>query len=66
MQAPYSGCAEQIITDGGYNAGTVTTREPEYPTPASLEFQKRAQAYKNSHTTENLADGEKSRPAKET
>lgn len=65
-QAPRSGGAEQVITDGGYNAGTVTTKAPKYPTPASSDFQKRAQAYKNSHTTENPADGGKSRPAKET
>ena len=51
-QAPYSGCAEQVITDSGYNAGTVTNRDPKYPTPASLEFQKRAQANKNNHITE--------------
>lgn len=63
-QAPRSGGAEQVITDGGYSAGAVTNRDPKYPTPASSDFQKRAQEYKNSHTTEKAADGRKSSNSK--
>lgn len=59
-QAPRSGGAEQVITDGGYNTGAVTNRDPKYPTPASSEFQKRAQAYKNSHSSETDKGSEKS------
>lgn len=59
-QAPRSGGAEQVITDGGYSAGAVTNRDPKYPTPASTDFQKRAQAYKSSHATEKPNDGYKS------
>ena len=59
-QALRSGGAEQVITDGGYNTGAVTNRDPKYPTPASSEFQKRAQAYKNSHSSETDKGSEKS------
>lgn len=46
VQAPRSGGAEQVITDGGYNTGAVTNRDPKYPVPASSDFQKRASEYK--------------------
>lgn len=64
-QAPRSGGAEQVITDGGYNTGAVTNRDPKYPAPASSDFQKRAQAYKNSHSVKNDAGIEKSGHGKE-
>jgi hypothetical protein len=59
-QVPRSGGAEQVITDGGYNSGAVTNRDPKYPAPASYDFQKRAQEYKNSHTAKKTADDRKS------
>ena len=31
VQAPRSGGAEQVITDGGYNTGAVINRDPKYP-----------------------------------
>lgn len=61
VQAPRSGGAEQVITDGGYNTGAVINRDPKYPMPASSDFQKRAQAYKESHAVEASADGRVSR-----
>lgn len=61
VQAPRSGGAEQVITDGGYNTGAVINRDPKYPVPASADFQKRAQAYKKSHAVEASADGRVSR-----
>lgn len=61
VQAPRSGGAEQVITDGGYNTGAVINRDPKYPMPASSYFQKRAQAYKESHAVEASADGRVSR-----
>lgn len=61
VQAPRSGGAEQVITDGGYNTGAVINRDPKYPMPASSDFQKRAQAYKESHAVEASADGRGSR-----
>lgn len=67
-QSPPSGGAEQVITDGCYNADNVTTKDPKYPTPASAAFKKNEHMYysKNSYATENPADGEQSRPANET
>ena len=61
VQAPRSGGAEQVITDGGYNTGAVINRDPKDPMPASSDFQKRAQAYKESHAVEASADGRVSR-----
>lgn len=61
VQAPRSGGAEQVITDGGYNTSAVINRDPKYPMPASSDFQKRAQAYKESHAVEASADGRVSR-----
>lgn len=60
-QAPRSGGAEQVITDGGYSTGAVTNRDPKYPVPVSSDFQKRARAYKKSHAVEASADGRVSR-----
>lgn len=59
-QAPRSGGAEQVITDGGYNTGAVTNRDPKYPTTASSDFQKRAQAYKSNHNAKTDTGSEKS------
>lgn len=60
-QAPRSGGADQVITDGGYNTGAVINRDPKYPVPASSDFQKRSQAYKKSHAVETSADDRMSR-----
>ena len=49
-QAPRSGGAEQVITDGGYNTGAIINRDPKYPVPASADFQKRASEYKKQHS----------------
>lgn len=49
-QAPRSGGAEQVITDGGYNTGAVINRDSKYPVPASSNFQKRANEYKEHHS----------------
>lgn len=59
-QAPRSGGAEQVITDGGYNTGSVINRDPKYPISASSDFQKRAQAYRNSHSAKTDKGSEKS------
>lgn len=59
-QAPRSGGAEQVITDGGYNAGAVINRDSKYPVPASSDFQKRARTYKNSHSVKTDKGSEKS------
>lgn len=61
VQAPRSGGAEQVITDGGYNTGAIINRDPKYPVPASSDFQKRAQAYKESHAVEASTDSRVSR-----
>lgn len=60
-QAPRSGGAEQVITDGGYSSGAVINRDPKYPIPASLDFKKRAQAYKDGYKIENSVGGENKR-----
>lgn len=49
-QAPRSGCAEQVITDGGYNTGAVINRDSKYPVPVSSDFQKRSSEYKKQHS----------------
>ena len=49
-QAPRSGGAEQVITDGGYNTGAVINRDSKYPVPASSDFQKRSSEYKKQHS----------------
>lgn len=59
-QEPRSGGAEQVITDGGYNTGAVINRDSKYPIPASTDFQKRAQAYKSSHSLKSLSNDNKS------
>lgn len=59
-QAPRSGGAQQVITDGGYNTGAVTNRDPKYPTPANSDFQKRAQAYKSKHNIKTDTGSKKS------
>lgn len=63
-QAPRSGGADQVITDGGYNTGAVTNRDPKYPVAASSDFQKRAQAYKKSHSEESSAGDRKPKHGK--
>lgn len=60
-QAPRSGGAEQVITDGGYSSGAVINRDPKYPIPASLDFKKRAQAYKDGYKIETSVGGENKR-----
>ena len=49
-QAPRSGGAEQVITDGGYTTDAVINRDPKYPVPANSDFQRRASEYKRQHT----------------
>ena len=63
-QAPRSGGAEQVITDGGYNTGAVINRDSKYLVSASLDFQKRSQAYKKSHAVETSADDRMSKNGK--
>lgn len=49
-QAPRSGGAEQVITDGGYTTDAVINRDPKYPVPANSDFQRRASEYKRQHS----------------
>lgn len=56
-QAPRTGGGEQVITDGGYNSGAVTNRDPKYPVPASFDFQKRVSEYKSQRVSTRSSSG---------
>lgn len=48
-QQPRNGGGEQVITDGGYNAGAVRTKDPKYPVPAKQSIMQRANEHKAQH-----------------
>lgn len=56
-QAPRTGGGEQVITDGGYNSGAVTNRDPKYPVPANADFKKRASEYKSQQSPVKMKSG---------
>ena len=56
-QAPRSGGAEQVITDGGYTTDAVINRDPKYPVPANSDFQRRASEYKKKHSPSKFNSG---------
>ncbi len=48
-QQPRSGGGEQVITDGGYNAGAIRTKDSKYPVPAKQAFMQRAAEHKKQN-----------------
>lgn len=60
-QTPRNGGEEQVITDGGYNSGSVINKDSKYPVPVSSDFQKRASEYKSQHSVNTASSNGNSR-----
>lgn len=65
-QQPRNGGGEQVITDGGYNAGAVRTKDSKYPVPAKQSIMQRAKEHTAQHGIKTSTTPHKSNAAAHT
>ena len=63
---PRNGGGEQIITDGGYRAGSVRNVDPKYPVPVKIDYAKKAQQFRAECSKSNVSRTAKSKSVSST